>query len=219
MSEVAIEVETRQEKGSNASRRLRNEGKVPAVVYGSNLDSAAITVNRRRVIELLQEAGGENAIFLLTLGKEKRHAMIREMQVDPITNRIEHIDFQRIDMSEKVTVEIQVELVGTPVGVKQDGGLVDFITRTVSVECLPTDIPTELELDISALHIGQHLEAKDLTMPDKVQLVEDEDKVIVAVAAPRLAEEDEEAEGDEGEALLEKEEEEPDVVGRGKSEE
>ncbi len=217
MSEVAIEVQTREEKGSNASRRLRNEGKVPAVVYGGKLDAAPVVVNRRRVIESLQEAGGENAIFLLTLGKDKRHAMIREMQVDPITNRIEHIDFQRIDMAEKVKVEIHVELTGEAVGVKLEGGLVDFITRSVAVECLPSNIPNELKLDVSELHIGQHLEAKDLPIPDDVELVEDESRVIVSVAAPRVADEEETSAEDEG--LLEAGGEEPEVAGHGKEEE
>lgn len=218
MSEVAIEVHKREEMGSNASRRLRNEGQVPAVIYGGDLEPASVIVDRRRVVESLQKAGGENAIFLLTLGKDQRHAMIRELQVDPLTHRIEHIDFQRIDMSEKVRVEVEVELTGEAVGVKVEGGLVDFITRAVAVECLPTDIPTELALEISALHIGQHLEAKDILMPEKVELVEDGDKVIVSIAAPRVVEE-EAVEEEEGEELLEAESEQPEVAGRGKGEE
>jgi large subunit ribosomal protein L25 len=214
MSETKLNVTSRDERGSNASRRLRGEGLVPAVVYGGGLDPAAITVHRHTVVELLNKSGaGENTIFLLSLGKQQRHAMIKDMQVDPMTGRVDHIDFQRILLSEKVQVEVPVELVGTAVGVKMEGGLLDFVTRQVLVECLPTEIPEHLSLDVSGLHIGHHLEVSDLVLPEGVVLAEedDKDKVIVSLAAARVEVEEE---VEEEETLLETDKEEPEVLGR-----
>jgi len=140
--------------------------------------------------------------------------MIRDMQVHPIRDEIEHIDFQRILMTEKVRVDVPVELLGIPVGVKVNQGILDFVTRQVAVECLPGDIPENITLDVSELEIGQHLEAKALEFSKKVELLDDLDKVIVAVAAPRVAEE----EAAEGEGLLEASTDEPEVIAKAKGE-
>jgi large subunit ribosomal protein L25 len=210
MSDLVIEVQSREQRGSNASRRLRKQDLIPAVLYGGNKESVSIQVPRRTIVDLLHTSAGENAVFELVLGDQRRHAMIHDLQVDPITGQVEHIDFQRINMSEKVTVQIPVEAIGVPLGVKNEGGILDFVTREVSVECLPGDIPTHIDLDVSALHIGQHLEAKDLQLPEKVELLEEEDRVIVSIAAPRLAEETEDDEDD----LLESAADEPEVIGR-----
>jgi large subunit ribosomal protein L25 len=212
MSEMNIQVEKRENIGSNASRRLRGEGIVPAVVYGGGRDSVAINVDRRKVLELLRSAAGENTIFLLNLGKtgKQRHAMIREMQVNPLTGEILHIDFQRILLTETLQVDVPIELVGIPEGVKTDGGLLDFMTREVSVECLPTDIPNQLEVDVTKLHIGDHVEAKDIPLPDKVTLITEGDRVIASVTHARVAEETGEEEG----GLLEAAPQEPEVIGR-----
>ncbi|MDY7094300.1 MAG: 50S ribosomal protein L25 [Acidobacteriota bacterium] len=210
MSDLVIEVQSREQSGSNASRRLRKQDLIPAILYGGNKESVSIQVQRRTILDLLHTSAGENAVFELVLGKQRRHAMIHELQVDPLTGQVEHIDFQRINMSEKVTVQVPVETLGVPVGVKTDGGILDFVTREVALECLPSDIPTHVELDVSELHIGQHLEAKDLQLPEKVELLEEEDRVIVSIAAPRLVEEPE----DEEDELLESAAEEPEVIGR-----
>jgi large subunit ribosomal protein L25 len=218
MSELNIEVQTRDRIGSGASRRLRREGLVPAVVYGGGRDTVPIQVDRRILLDLLKQAGSENAVLLLKLdgGSKQRHCMVRELEVDPLTRQILHVDFLRIDMAEKVRVMIAVETVGVPQGVKNEGGILDQVTREVEVECLPGDIPRSVEIDVSELHIGQHLEAGDLTMPKGVELTEDTDKVLVSVAAPRMPEEEEE---EAEEMLLEAEMEEPELVGRGKDEE
>ncbi|MCH9647943.1 MAG: 50S ribosomal protein L25 [Deltaproteobacteria bacterium] len=215
MSKLVLEVEKREEKGSNASRRIRARGDVPAVVFGGGIDSVPIVVNRKKVIELLQGSAGGNTIFLLKVGKDERHAMIREMQVDPMRGQIEHIDFQRIVMTEKIQVDVPIELEGTPVGVRIDQGILDFVSREVAVTCLPGDIPTSFTLDVSDLKIGQHLEAKDLDIPENVELIDDPIRLIVSVAAPRLVEEEEETEED----LLEAGTAEPEVVGKTAEEE
>ena len=216
MSEPTVTVQLREQTGKNANRRLRAAGEIPAVVYGGDADSAAIRVDGKSVLRLIRE-GGENAVFLLQLeGTERtRHSMIRDLQWNPLTGALVHIDFQRVKMDQEVQVAVPVALTGSPEGVKTEGGLVEFITREIAVVCLAGDIPSSIELDISALHIGQHVEAGELVLPDAVRLDEDDKRVIVSVAAPRIAEEDEEV-SDEDE-LLEAFTDEPEMVG-GKAE-
>lgn len=194
MSETMnIEVHPREETGKNANRRSRARGKIPAVVYGGGKESVSIEVDRKTLVDTMKGHGGENPIFLLKLGDKERHAMIRNMQIDPLSRQVIHIDFQRVLMDQKVRVAVPVELVGTAVGVKVDGGLLDFVTREVHVECLPGDIPKHLEADVTNLHIGQHFEARELKIPEGVVLLDDLEKVIVSVGHGKLEAEPAEA--------------------------
>jgi large subunit ribosomal protein L25 len=175
-----------------------------------------VQLERRSIVTMLREGATENSIFLLRMtGSDDHHTMIRELQVDPIDRRILHIDFQRIDLAQKVTVKVEVEIVGVPEGVKNEGGVLDFVTREVEVECLPTEIPDKLTLDVNALHVGQHAEAKDLVLPEGVTLIDDANRVIVSVAVAKAEEEAAPAEG----ALVEGAPTEPEVIGRGKTDE
>lgn len=219
MSELNIEVQERHQIGSAHSRRLRRADQIPAVVYGGGRDSKAIQVPRRVLLDVLKKGGSENAVVLLRLSgsDRQRHCMVRELEVHPVTREVQHVDFLRIDMTEKIQVEVAVELVGEPVGVRNEGGILDHINRTVEVLCLPGDIPRQLLVDVSELNIGQHVEAHELTLPENVELITDPDRVLASVVAPRLPEEEEE---EEGELLLEAEAVEPELVGgRGKEEE
>jgi large subunit ribosomal protein L25 len=220
MAELKIEVQRREETGKGPSRRLRAGGMIPAVVYGGGKEPVPIQVERNIVLQLLKQGGGENAVFLLKLSGtgKSRHTMVRKIDVDPISRQIAHIDFQRILLTEKVRVQIPLELIGEAWGVKNEGGVLDFITREVEVECLPTDIPQKLEVDVSDLHVGQHLEVKDLVIPPGVQVLDEPDRVMAAVAHSRVAAEVTELEEglEEEEGLLEAEKEEPEVIGRGK---
>jgi large subunit ribosomal protein L25 len=203
--------------GKNANRRLRAGGEVPAVVYGAGLGSVPIQVAERRVFDILRSGSGSNTVFLLQLHgtDQQRHAMIRELQTDALTGKLVHIDFQRIELDKKVQVEVPIELVGEAQGVKTEGGMLDFVTREVEVECLPNTIPPHLDLDVSALHVGQHVEAGQLQLPEGVELLTEPERVIVSIAA-RQAAEAEEGEGEEA-LLLEAKAEEPEVIHRGKA--
>ena len=139
--------------------------------------------------------------------------MIRHMQLDPVSRQVIHIDFQRVQMDQKVRVTVPVELVGTAYGVKTEGGLLDFVTREVHIESLPGDIPKHLECDVSHLHIGQHVEAKDLKIPPGVTLLDEPDRVIVSLSHARLEAAPAAEEAAEGEAA------EPEVIKRTKAEE
>lgn len=214
MDELTLQVEPRAESGKNSNRRLRGRGLVPAVVYGGGRDPLPIQVDKRTLLNLMRSTEGHNPVFLLQLaGTDKsRHAMIREMQIDPVSRHVLHVDFQRVLMTEKVRVAVHVELVGVPYGVKTDGGLLDFVTREIHVECTPDKIPAKVEVDVSELHIGQHIEAKDLVLPEGVALTDEPGRVIASVSHMRATETP--AAG--GEALLESEQVQPEVIKRGK---
>lgn len=214
MDELTLQVEPRAESGKNSNRRLRGRGLVPAVVYGGGRDPLPIQVDKRTLLNLMRSTEGHNPVFLLQLaGTDKsRHAMIREMQIDPVSRHVLHVDFQRVLMTENVRVAVHVELVGVPYGVKTDGGLLDFVTREIHVECTPDKIPAKVEVDVSELHIGQHIEAKDLVLPEGVALTDEPGRVIASVSHMRATETP--AAG--GEALLESEQVQPEVIKRGK---
>ncbi len=211
MSETTIEVQKRDNAGKSAARQLRRADLVPAVLYGGGRESVSIQVPKKQLIELFKDGGHENRIFLLKLaGTDKdRHAMIRDLQLDPMTNQIVHVDFQRILMTERVRVKVHLVLDGTPYGVKTEGGLLDFVNREIEIECLPAAIPQEVHVDVTALRVGQHLEAGALTLPKGVELTSDADLVIVSIKHART----EVAEAAAPAAA------EPEVVARGKKEE
>lgn len=213
MSDLILEVQKREPGSKNVNRRLRASGIVPAVVYGGAREPVAIQVGHRKVEELMRSTGTEHSVFLLKLeGTDKsRHTMIRELVTDSMTGQMIHIDFQRIDMDSAVRVEIPVEVHGIAYGVKTDGGLLDFVTRQVEVECLPNKIPAHLDLDVTELHVGDHVEASALELPDGVELVSEPTQVIVSIKGKPLAElgVDEEAED-----LLTAEAAEPEVIGQ-----
>ena len=210
MSEtMTIEVQPRQETGKNANRRSRSAGKIPAVVYGGGKESVAIEVDRKTLVDTMKGHGGENPIFLLKLEGKERHAMIRHMQLDPVSRQVIHIDFQRVQMDQKVRVTVPVELVGTAYGVKTEGGLLDFVTREVHIECLPGDIPKHIEHDVTELRMGQHLEAKDLKLPEGLTLLDEPERVIASLGHART----------DADALVAEERVEPEVIKRTKGEE
>lgn len=213
MSELTIEVQERAEKGKNANRRLRAAGKVPAVVYGDNRGAVPIQVDRRTIDTLLRSAGGENAVFLLKVaGSDKsRHAMIRELQIDAVRGDMIHIDFVRVDMTQKVQVAVPIDVQGEARGVHTQGGILDFVTRELMVECLPGDIPEQISIDVTELEIGDHFEAGQIELPSEVTMLEDDERVLVSIHAPRLEEEEDE---EEEEGLLEAPTEEPEVIGQ-----
>ncbi|MEZ5331473.1 MAG: 50S ribosomal protein L25 [Thermoanaerobaculia bacterium] len=218
MSETTVVVEERSETGTGPNRRLRRDGRIPAVVYGGDKEAVAISVDERTMHELMK-GGNDNAIFLLQLGKsgKSRHAMIRELDIDPISRTIRHIDFLRVMMDEKVRVEVHVELHGVPSGVRNADGVLDFQTREIEIECLPGDIPPRIDLDVTAMEIGDHVEAGALELPAGVELLSDPHQVVVSVAHSRVSAVVEAEAAEEG--LLETELAEPEVIRRGKEEE
>ncbi len=201
MSELTIEVTKRELTGKNANRRLRADGRIPAVVYGGGLDPLPVSVSTRKIEELMRKEGGEHAVFQLQLGDKSRHAMIRELTHHATTRKITHIDFQRVMLDQKVRVSVALHLTHEAEGAKAHGGLVDFVMREVHVEVLPNQIPAHIDIDVSTVKLGEHLEAKDLIMPEGVTLSEDGSRVILTRSMTRNTDEEAAASATEPEVM------------------
>lgn len=209
-----IKSEIRNVFGKNASRRIRQEGMIPAILYGADTVSIPLTLNKKDVFAILKAETGENTIFKISFNSETRNTMIKELQKDPVTDEILHADLIQIVMDNIISVSVPIVLVGEAVGVKAEGGFVDFVTREVEIECLPKNIPEQLEIDISSLHLHQSLKVEDLSSPGEITLVTDPNTVVVLIHAP--TKEELEVEEIEEEIVAE---EEPEVIKKEKPEE
>ncbi|MDP9362187.1 MAG: 50S ribosomal protein L25 [Acidobacteriota bacterium] len=187
MAEVTLEVTRRERSGKEIAKKLRQDGKIPAVVYGGHKEPVAITVERKAVSDLIQKSDhGIRSIFVLKMAgtDQQRHAMIKDMQMDPISRRMTHIDFIRVVMDEVVRVTVPVHITGNSIGVKE-GGILDWQIRELHVECLPDAIPDKIDVDITNLGAHQQVRVSDLQLPEGVKVAEDTHRVIVGVTSPR----------------------------------
>jgi len=184
---IVVEVQERSENGKNAARRLRKAGGVPGVVYGLDRPPFNVAVGARKIEEVLGLETGRNTIFTLALaGQDRSRAvMIKALQRDPVSERLVHVDFVRVDLAKAVRVNVPIRILGIPEGVKTGGGLLEFILRQVAVECLPSDIPEHLDLEVSGLNLNQHLSVKDLPAKERVTVLDDPDSIVCVVAIPK----------------------------------
>jgi large subunit ribosomal protein L25 len=183
MAEVTLEVVRREQTGKEVAKKLRRDGKVPAVVYGGHKEPVAITVDRKAVTELVTKSEhGIRSVFLLKMAgsDQQRHAMIKEITIDPISRKMKHIDFVRVVMDEKIKVTVPVHINGTAIGVKE-GGLLDWQVRELHIETLPTSIPDTIEVDVSELGGHDYLRVKDIKMPEGAKVLDDPERVVVGV--------------------------------------
>ena len=198
--EANLKATVRESIGSGESRRLRNDGLLPAVVYGLGMEPVSIALSAREFTNALKTEAGSNVILNLEVGKNKYTTLAREIQRHPYKNEFLHIDLIQIDLTQKVEANVQINFLGTPVGVKDEGGLVQTINSTITVSTLPSSIPSSLDLDISELNVGENATALDVKLPEGVELAsEDDDSILVTITLPRAAIEEEETEGLEGE--------------------
>lgn len=183
MAEVTLEVSRRESTGKGVARKLRSAGRIPAVVYGGHKEPVAIEVDRKSLSELIKKSEhGVRSIFLLKMtgSDQQRHAMIKDMQLDPISRRLTHIDFVRVVMDEKIKVTIPVHLSGLAIGVKE-GGILDWQVRELHVECLPNAIPDAIEVDVTPLGAHDYLHVRDLNFPEGVKVLDDPERIVVGV--------------------------------------
>jgi large subunit ribosomal protein L25 len=189
MMNIVVKSEKRQGLGSNASRRLRGQGFVPAVLYGEAMEATPLVLSKKDIVQIMRLESGENTIFKVAVGSDAYDAMIKEMQIDPATDELLHIDLIRISMDKAIRVTVPVVHRGEPVGVKTEGGFIDFVTREVEVECLPRDIPESLSIDIAELHINQSLKVQAMAVPAGVKVLTDPNTVLVLISLPHKEEE------------------------------
>jgi large subunit ribosomal protein L25 len=201
MEQVTLRGETGRPFGSRHARRLRRDGRVPAVVYGHGLDTLSVSVDRRELYGVLHTEAGLNALISLQVDGGEYLTVAREVQRHPVRGDIVHLDFIQISLDEAIEAEVPVEYVGIPVGVREARGIVETVHSSVMVSALPGDIPSHITVDITALGIGDGIRVSDLPEIPSVAYVSDSDTLLVMVALPAAAHlEEEEAEAAEGEA-------------------
>ena len=217
MEELVIEVERRSSTGKGANRKLRRQGLIPAVVYGGkDKEAVPVVLDRHTVTELLKQEKGRNTVFLLKMKgtAQERHAMVRDAQIDPLTRQYAHLDFIRVIKGQRLKVEIPVVLDGESAGVKI-GGFLDWLGRSIHVECAAEAIPESFHVDVTNLGLGEHITVADLSLPKDVRLLDDLHKMIVTVKTH--AKEVEEVKPEEAAAVAGEEATEPEVIKRGKA--
>jgi large subunit ribosomal protein L25 len=188
MEQVSLRAERREAAGTGPARRVRDEGDVPAVLYGRGLDSTPLRVSRRDLYSALHTESGTNALINLEVGSDKYLTIARELQRHPVRGEIIHLDFINISLDEEITAEVSIEYLGEPAGV-DDGGVVETIRTSVMVSALPMQIPSSVEVDISELGVGDTLTAAQLPEIEGVEYLEDEDSPLVTVVIPAVFEE------------------------------
>jgi len=169
-------------------KKLREQSLIPGIVYGKAKESIAVAVSPKEITTILRSATGENTLFDLDLEGKRRKVILKEYQLEPVKGQILHADFYEVALDRALEVKVHVELQGTPVGVKVQGGILDFVTRELEVECLPADIPEKIVADVTHLEMGKHLRVSELTAPPKVKILTAPDVVVVHVVAPRAEE-------------------------------
>ena len=202
---IEINAVLRDEKGTGASRRLRHEGKVPGVLYGGKGDAKSIELNAKDLFMQFKHEAFHASILTLNLDGKKESVLLRDYQMHPVRNNIQHIDLQRIDENKKLSVKIPFHFLNEDVapGVKLEGGVVSHIMVDVDISCLPKDLPTYIEVDMIALSIGDSIRLSDIKVPEGVELTtlsEDNDPTVTSISQPKVVVDETPvaAEGEEG---------------------
>lgn len=214
MAQKIVEAELRTDTGKNVARRIRQAGRVPGILYGDMREAFSLTLNPKQLSAVLRSESGQNTIFNLQVsGGETTSVMIVDTQFEPVRGHLLHADLKRIAMDKKLKVSVHVVLTGESPGVKLQGGILEVVLREVEVECLPTDIPEQLQIGIETLEMGHYIRVADLqkTTEGKIQILSDPDGVICHVVAPK-AEEVKPEEEEAAEAA-----EEPELIKKGKA--
>lgn len=211
MAIVNLSGEVRNRRGKGAAREARRQGKLPGVVYVKGQDSVSINLGYKEFVTVIHTNAGANVILDLALVGEEgvdRKAIIRDLQRDPLSGKITHVDLQHISMTEKISVDVPIHVSGTSIGVKDYGGILEFIHRSLTVECLPTDIPNEVVVDVTALMVHDSVHVRDISVPN-AKILSDPDQVVLAIVSPVVEKAAEVAEGAAAAA-------EPEVIGKKK---
>ncbi len=218
MATVSLSANSREGTGKGAARTLRSQGLIPAVIYGHGRDPQALALNARDLDKMLSHIQAESTVIEVTVGGHTAKTLIREIQRHPIKRQILHVDFQALVAGEKVTVSIPIVLLGTPEGVRLEGGVLDQTLREIEIEVDPSHIPDHVEYDVTNMVIGDAVHISDLKVPEGVEVMDDPETSVAVLAAPRAVIEETPvvAEAVEGEAGAVAE---PEVIGRGKEEE
>jgi large subunit ribosomal protein L25 len=216
LEQNVLEAQPREAGTKNHARRVRREGKIPAVVYGAGKDAQPVSVDPRHVLRILHSDSGHNTIFDLAMnGGERTKAMIVDWQYEPIKGHLLHIDLKRIAMDKALRVSVPIELQGVPAGVKTEGGILEQMLREVEIECLPGDIPSHIDVDVSELTFGKVLRVSDLPHNEKIKFITEANQPVAHVTSVKeeVVATPEAAAAEAGAAPAE-----PEVIKKGKAE-
>lgn len=196
MEPMQLEASVRPETGKKISQALRRAGTIPGVVYGEGQAPTPLALTAKDLTRVLQTAAGGNVLITLTVKPQPaRTVLIKEIQHHPVTAQVLHVDFQQISLTKRIQVAVPLQFTGEAIGVKQDGGRLEHLLWEVKVECLPTEIPKSLEVNVSALNIGDSLQIKDLVVPPGIKLLHDPSVGVAACLQPVVEKAPEAAEG------------------------
>jgi len=211
--DIVLRATRREGRGKNDARRSRREGQVPVTIYGGGTDAVAALAPLRDLAAILRSDTGRNTIFTLDIeGVEATEVMFADRQIDPVRSRLVHADFKRLVKGEKIEATVRLRLVGEPIGVREEAGVLEQIIREVEIRCEPRDIPEHIDVDVTNLGVHDVLHISDIPTSEGVEILEDADTVIATVSV--VKEEPVAAAPVEGEAPAE-----PEVIGKGKKEE
>ena len=214
IKDITVEASLRDARGKNEARRLRRQGQIPAVLYGGGKDSLPVSVNTKQISQILHSAAGHNTIFQVAIaGAAHEAAMLVDWQLDPVRGDILHTDLQRIDLSKNLKVKVPIATHGDPKGVKTQGGLLEILTREVEVECLPSNIPDHIVVEVGELELGQAVRVRDLPATDQYRVVSDLERILAHVIIIKHEEPKPAEAAVEGEAVVAAE---PEVIKKGK---
>jgi len=214
--EATLEAVTRAGRGKNEANRLRASGRIPAVVYGARKEGqapegVAVAVDPKTLSRILHSESGANTLINLKVDGAEARVMVKEYQLDPITHQLLHADFFQLAMDRAITVTVPVVIKGESKGVKVQGGMLDFVTREIQVQCLPMDIPEHITVDVTELTLNQAVRVRDLALDGKWKPVSEAETMLVHIVMPKA---EESAQAAEGAASAE-----PEVVKKGKTDE
>jgi large subunit ribosomal protein L25 len=191
--DATLDAKKRDGRGKNEARRLRVSGRIPAVVYGARKEGqppegVPVAVDPKEVLRILHSESGANTLINLKLEGAEARVMVRDYQLDPVTHQLLHADFYQLAMDRAIIVSVPIVIKGEPAGVKVQGGLLDFVTRDIQVQVLPTDIPESIVVDVSELMLHQSIRVRDLAVDPKWKAVTDGETMLVHVVMPKAEE-------------------------------
>jgi large subunit ribosomal protein L25 len=221
--DATLEAVKREGRGKNEANRLRAGGKIPAVFYGPGKggkapEGVAVAVDPKAVLRILHSDSGANTLINLKLDGLEARVMVREYQLDPVTHHLLHADFYQLAMDKAIVVTVPIVVKGESKGVKQQSGMLDFVTREIAVECLPTDIPESVTIDVSELMLHESIRVRDLPVDPKWKAISEGDTMLVHIVMPKVEEEPAAATPEAGAAVAAAPAE-PEVIKKGKTDE
>ena len=212
MQQVRLAARRRAEAGKGAARSLRRAGSMPAVLYGHQQETLSLQIDSHTFERLVISEAIENTLINLDIDGEEETVMVRDMQRDPISREILHTDFLRVSLTEMVTTHVPLVLDGSPLGVREEGGILEFAHRDLGVRCLPTEMPSQIEISVSVFAVGNSIRVSDIQLPDSFEYVSEPTTLVLSIRPPivRTVEEIEETEetGDEPEVITRRREDE-----------